>query len=75
METIAKVIHKSACSRVFKNYDASCPRCQELIQGAKPRDAWFTPKPNRSNYFKSCGHDAINPGGYCNVCGNGRDHS
>lgn len=37
----ARIIkHKSDCSRVFKNYDATCPRCQELSSGATPREGW-----------------------------------
>lgn len=32
--------HKSDCSRAFKNYDLSCPRCQELASGSKPRAGW-----------------------------------
>jgi hypothetical protein len=32
---------------------------------------------NRVFTYKSCSHgvENINPGGYCNVCGNGRDFS
>lgn len=75
MQTVTKVVHKADCGRVFKKYDASCPRCQELMQGAEPRNAWFTPRVYRPETYKSCGHDALNPGGYCNVCGNGRDFS
>jgi hypothetical protein len=29
--------HKTDCTRVFKRYDATCERCKELSQGAKPR--------------------------------------
>ena len=32
--------HKDDCKRVFKNYDATCPRCQELAAGEKPRAGW-----------------------------------
>jgi hypothetical protein len=32
--------HSSNCTRVFKHYDSSCPRCQELMNGSKPRDGW-----------------------------------
>ena len=32
--------HKPDCSRVFKRYDLTCPRCQELSQGAQPRQRW-----------------------------------
>ena len=34
------VKHNYDCTRVFKNYDKDCPRCQELAQGAKPRESW-----------------------------------
>ena len=32
--------HKENCKRVFKNYDATCPRCNELAQGAPAREGW-----------------------------------
>jgi hypothetical protein len=32
--------HAADCKRVFNRYDATCPRCQELAQGAKPREGW-----------------------------------
>jgi len=71
-----KVVHKEDCVRVFKRYDASCPRCQELMKGLEPRKPWFIPRPqHRYIDHKDCGHNALNPGGYCNVCGNGRDFS
>lgn len=35
-----KVVHSVNCSRVFKNYDISCPRCQELAQGSTARPGW-----------------------------------
>ena len=37
---MANTKHKYDCSRVFKNYDMSCPRCIELSAGAKPRGGW-----------------------------------
>lgn len=40
MATMTATKHKHDCSRVFKNYDMSCPRCVELAEGAKPRDGW-----------------------------------
>lgn len=73
--TITKVVHKEDCKRVFKNYDMDCPRCVELANGAKPRDAWFTPLPVYKDTYKSCGHNNLNPSGYCITCGNGRDFS
>lgn len=36
--TITK--HVDNCSRVFRNYDMSCPRCKELAAGAQARDGW-----------------------------------
>ena len=38
--TETKVKHKLDCARVFNRYDANCPRCQELMQGATPREGW-----------------------------------
>lgn len=32
--------HNSDCTRVFKNYDANCARCQELKTGSAPRAGW-----------------------------------
>jgi hypothetical protein len=32
--------HKHDCRRVFRVYDATCPRCQELAGGAAPRAGW-----------------------------------
>ena len=37
---IMKVVHKSDCTRVFKRYDMSCPRCQELAKGQPAREGW-----------------------------------
>jgi hypothetical protein len=69
-----KTLHSENCKRVFKKYDKECPRCQELANGAEPREAWFTPQPQR-HYISSCNHNNLNPGGYCNTCGAGRDFS
>ena len=35
-----KTTHTAHCSRIFKRYDATCPRCQELAAGAAPRAGW-----------------------------------
>ena len=35
-----KTVHNPDCKRVFKNYDPTCPRCQELASGSKPRAGW-----------------------------------
>jgi len=32
--------HSPTCARVFKRYDPSCARCQELSQGAPAREGW-----------------------------------
>ncbi len=37
---MATTKHKINCSRVFKRYDMTCPRCIELSMGSKPRDGW-----------------------------------
>jgi len=38
--------HKVNCNRIFKHYDPSCKRCQELAAGAPARQGW------QANYFK-----------------------
>lgn len=35
-----KAVHKTDCARVFRRYDLTCPRCQELANGSKPRAGW-----------------------------------
>lgn len=35
--------HKKDCGRIFKKYDRTCPRCQELILGAQARPGWQGP--------------------------------
>jgi len=40
MEGNMKTTHKADCTRVFKRYDMSCPRCQELAGGAQTRAGW-----------------------------------
>lgn len=32
--------HKVDCNMAFGRKDPTCPRCQELTNGAKPRDSW-----------------------------------
>lgn len=32
--------HSWNCTKAWKNYDMSCPRCQELAGGAKARTGW-----------------------------------
>lgn len=36
--------HKEDCAMSFGRKDSSCPRCQELINGATPRKAWNSRK-------------------------------
>ncbi len=48
-----KTTHTTACKRVFKNYDMTCPRCQELAGGAKPRAGWNDAKDAEYARFKS----------------------
>ncbi len=69
-----KVIHKTDCGRVFKRYDLSCPRCQELAKGEPARAGWFAPRMPEPRWVP-CACYSPNPGGYCIHCGNGRDFS
>lgn len=39
--------HIDDCTRVFKNYDPKCKRCDELKNGAKPRAGW------QKSYFEN----------------------
>ena len=77
--------HKEDCTRVFKNYDISCVRCQELSEGATPRDGWqksyYETKTRNERVWhnhlesQSCNHNNQNAGGYCMTCGKGVDFS
>jgi hypothetical protein len=35
--------HLPDCTRIFKNYDINCPRCNELKNGAVARKPWWVP--------------------------------
>lgn len=35
-----KTTHRTDCTRVFKRYDPTCPRCQQLADGEAPRSGW-----------------------------------
>ena len=70
-----KTIHKNDCARVFKRYDVTCPRCIELINGSTARPAWYSAQKTTIVLFEDCEHNNLNPAGYCNTCGNGRDFS
>lgn len=39
-DIMKKVPHKADCKRVWKRYDMTCPRCQELAAGLNPRAGW-----------------------------------
>lgn len=75
--------HLDNCKRVFSKYDQNCPRCRELIAGDKPRAGWQSSyyamqvERLRGEKWERCSHgiEHQNPGGYCNICGNGRDFS
>lgn len=49
--------HKADCKMAFGRKDTSCPRCRELLNGAKPRTSWhqdhFTRKEQRSRAVKA----------------------
>lgn len=32
--------HKDGCKMSFGRKDETCPRCQELLNGAEPRSGW-----------------------------------
>lgn len=82
---VTQTKHSDTCSRVFKNYDMQCPRCIELASGSTPRDGWqksyYERKAQQERWlYKSrsavcCSSFNLNPGGYCNACGSGRDFS
>ena len=69
--------HNATCTRAFARYDRNCPRCQELLTGATPRPGWSThndtPPPREAR--KANHKHQLNPGGYCNICNEGRDFS
>jgi len=82
MNKTQKTVHKNGCERVFKNYDKSCARCQELAGGSPAREGWGERAKryggnvdNWKMWTKPCCKNNLNPGGYCNVCGDGRDFS
>lgn len=45
--------HSAECKRVFGRYDANCPRCKELMAGARPREGW-----QREYYARQAQRDA-----------------
>lgn len=57
-----KTKHSENCSRVFKNYDMTCPRCLELANGAAPRPGWgdrkftgrYNPKRSFAHVYCAC---------------------
>jgi hypothetical protein len=40
MNETTKTRHAANCARVFGRYDATCPRCTELKNGAAARRGW-----------------------------------
>ena len=56
-----KAAHKEDCKRVFKNYDLTCERCQELKNGAAPREGWNDAKDRAYQQFKRAlaAHDCV----------------
>lgn len=40
MKTEVATKHKYDCNMAFGKKDPSCPRCQELLNGAEPRKSW-----------------------------------
>ena len=42
--------HKTDCKMAFGRKDATCPRCIELLRGAKPRRGW------QESYFSNKRH-------------------
>jgi hypothetical protein len=69
---------------VFGRKTQGCPRCDELMAGAAPR-SWGNQEVKEYNFRAGIAYRAspvcvghapqLNPGGYCNVCGKGRDFS
>lgn len=63
--------HKEDCKRVFKNYDLSCPRCIELMQGANPREGWGSiRKEQEARTLKAIGEHYRPYYPHGNKCGN-----
>lgn len=69
----------------FGKKTPGCPRCDELSTGAAPRSGWGMSAADRVREIRflhrqmDCKGEphvrSINPGGYCNGCGAGRDFS
>jgi hypothetical protein len=58
-----KTKHNPDCHRVFNRYDDSCPRCQELKSGAKPRAGWNDLKKHQDAQRIQAIHKHFAPGG------------
>ena len=73
--------HSATCKRVFGRYDMTCDRCLELRMGFGARRGWVASAfAARTRQLPEPAHPSThryepNPGGYCIVCGWGRDHS
>lgn len=46
-----RTLHKQDCKMSFGRKDSTCPRCMELINGAKPRESWNADKIRREQQF------------------------
>jgi len=81
--------HKNDCEMSFGRKDPTCPRCQELLNGAPARAGWqknyYAQKAREKTYaysyekeyikHKALQHRGMNAGGYCLDCSYGRDFS
>ena len=64
------------CSQEFKPvlvFGVKTKRCEKckIEKGTK----YVAPIISKRQTYETCNHNSLNPGGYCNVCGNGRDFS
>ena len=61
--------HAETCKMTFGRKDPSCPRCQELLAGAKPAEGWGAAKAKRERDISAAiyAHDckASNCGPVC----------
>lgn len=39
-QPVVKIAHKDDCNKAFSRKDPTCPRCQELLNGASVRRGW-----------------------------------
>lgn len=57
----SRTLHKSDCRMSFGRKDNTCPRCLELISGAKPRAGWNDAAIARAKQFSRelAAHDCV----------------